>query len=56
VIRVETDVHRHTAKVVYDHTRVTVQELVDALRDDGITVQSYESPKSKYQTIKQGSA
>ncbi len=47
VHKVETDIKRHTAKVVYDHNQVTVQELVNALQDRGVTVQGYGQKKSQ---------
>ncbi|MFP4035851.1 MAG: hypothetical protein ACLFT5_10145 [Desulfovermiculus sp.] len=48
VHKVETDIQRQTVKVAYDHNLVTVQELVDALQDRGITVQGYEQQESKH--------
>lgn len=53
MVREESDVNRHTVKVVYDNTQVTVQEIVDALRNGGITVQGYDHNESKYQEHKQ---
>ncbi len=48
VIKEESDVNRHTVKVVYDHTQVTVQEIVDALRNGGVTVQGYDQNENKF--------
>jgi copper chaperone CopZ len=47
VHKVETDIQRHTVNVVYDHNRVTVQKLVDALQERGMTVQGYGQQQSK---------